>query len=96
MENTNVGFWQLGIPRKIEAIVLGKALARADRTKAMGGLAIVTVLVAAGLAFLFSKNLFLPFWVILALLVAMWGGFLYTTHASKPTQRSEDAEDAFA
>jgi len=96
MENFNVGFWQFLAPGGIEAIILGKELAKASRTKAISGLAVVTVLVAVGLAFLFSRSLMLPFWVILALLVAMWVGYFAGTRGSRPSVKSQEAEDAFA
>jgi hypothetical protein len=96
MENISVGFWQFLTPGKIQAIVLGKELAKASRGKAIGGLAVMTVLVAVGLALLLSNNLMLPFWVILALLVALLVGYFAGTHGSKPSPQSQEAEDAFA
>ena len=96
MENISVGCWLSLAPERIQAIVLGKELAKASRGKAIGGLAVVTVLVAVGLALLFSNNLMLPFWVILALLVAMWVGYLAGTRGSKHSPQSQETEDAFA
>jgi hypothetical protein len=96
MRNINVGFWQFLTPGGIEAITLGKELGKASRAKAIGGLAVVTVLVAVGLAFLFSRSLMLPFWVILVLLAAMWVGYFLGTRGSKPSLQSQEAEDAFA
>jgi len=96
MENICVGFWQFTTPGRIQAIVLGKELAKASRGKAIGGLAVVTVLVAVGLALLFSNNLMLPFWLILALLVATWVGYFAGTRGSKPSSQSQEAEDPFA
>jgi len=56
----------------------------------------VTVLVAIGLALLFSRSIMLPFWVILALLAAMWVGYFLGTRSSKASPQSQEAEDAFA
>jgi len=95
MKDFNVGFRQFLSPRGIEAIVLGKELAKAGRTKAIGGLAVVTVLVAAGLAYLLESGLMLPFWVVLALLAAVWVGYFVGTRNSKQSQHHQEAEDAF-
>jgi len=96
MKDFNVGFRQFPSSGWIEAIVLGKELAKAGRAKAIGGLAVVTALAAAGLALLFSRSIMLPFWVILALLVAMWVGYFAGTRGSKSSSHSQEAEDAFA
>jgi len=96
MKDFNVGFRQSLSPGWIEAIVLGKELAKAGRAKAIGGLAVATILVAVGLALLFSRSIMLPFWVILALLVAMWVGYFAGTRGSKSSPQDQEAEDAFA
>lgn len=95
MRHTNAGFWQVLTPGGIEAITIGKELGKASRAKAIGGLAIVTVLAAIGLAFLFSRSLMLPFWVVLVLLAAIWVGYFLGTRGSKPSLQSQEAEDAF-
>ena len=96
MKDFNVRFGQSLSQGGIEAIVLGKELAKAGRAKAIGGLAAATMLVAVGLAFLFSRSIMLPFWVILALLVAIWVGYFAGTRGSKSSSQSHEAEDAFA
>ena len=96
MKDFNVGSWQCLLLGGIEAIVLGKELAKAGRAKAIGGLAVMTMLVAVGLALLFSRSIMLPFWVILALLVAIWVGYFAGTRGSKSSPQSQEAEDAFA
>jgi len=79
---------------KMKAIVLGKALARSSRSKGIGGLAVVTILVAAVMAYFFSEIPMTAFWVILALLLAMWAGFLWAL-SHKSTPRDQEPEQAF-
>lgn len=85
---------RLGVD-KIEAITLGKELSKASRGKAIGGLAIVTILVAAVLAIFFSEVPGPAFWVILALLVAIWAGYLWGARRPKSLARSQDPDEAF-
>lgn len=85
---------RLGVD-KFEAIVLGKELSKASRGKAIGGLAIATILVAAVLAICFSEVPGLAFWVILALLVAVWAGYLWGTRRPRSPERRQDPDEAF-
>jgi len=80
---------------RVKAIVLGKALARRSRGRGRGGLTVVTILVAAILAYFFSEIPMPAFWVILALLLAMWAGFLWALRRPKSSPQDQEPEQAF-
>jgi len=80
---------------KVKAIVLGKAMARSSRGKGIGGLAAVTILVAAVLTYFFSEIPMTAFWVVLVLLLAVWAGFLWALLSAKSSPQDQEPEQAF-